>query len=438
MARSWRDILSLAVCLCLLCGMLSAPAAAEEAAVSVSEEMVSLVAQWEGFVSTYTGGYIGYGTAVSAGAFPNGITQEEAQTLLCDTLDALALQITGFFSARGVELSQQQLDALASLAYNTGTGWMNDSYRIVRTICSGRYTANELASALGVWCHVGKTVSPMLARHRAAEAAIFLFGDYSGTGDRFRYVIYDADGGDMETDIRFYQTGTTYVLLETAEREGFALTGWYTPDGRRLAAGDLVTENLTVTARWADGGADPADPSETTRFSDMTADSWYAGYVEQLASAGVVDGYGDGTFRPNNTVNRAQALKLVLLAAGYEPIEQPAEAGWAAGYYASAVVNGLLAEDRWPDLSQAVTRLEVAELACAALGLNLPGVASPFSDTDSAAAAALYQAGIFTGAQDASGGLIFSPDSTLTRAQASAVIWRMMEWKANADALEGY
>ncbi len=429
----WKKFLPLALCVCLAAGLLAAPAAAAETdGSSASDEVVALIKSWEGFTAYRTGGYIGYGTAVSAGAYPGGITEAEADALLRQTLGTLCDQITAFFSARGVALSQQQLDALASLSYNTGVGWLRDSYRLVRTIVAGGYSANELASALGVWCHVGTSVDPYLARHRAAEAAMFLYGDYSGTGDRFCYLVFNASGGSVDTDIRFYEVGQPFGTLEIPTGSGY-FDGWYTSSGEKISASDIATSSMTVTARWA--ASEPESPAG--RFSDVPADAWYGEYMDKLVAAGVVSGYSDGTFRPRGTVNRAQALKLVLLAAGIEPLSADANAGWAAGYYAAAVAHGFLAEDQWPDLSAPATRLDIAELACAALGLDRSGAVSPFTDTDSGAAAALCAAGIFTGADDGAGGLYFAPGSTITRAQSCAVICRIMEWR-QSDDLEGY
>ena len=39
--------------------------------------------------------------------------------------------------------------------------------------------------------------------------------------------------------------------------------------------------------------------------------------VEALASMGIVGGYPDGTFRPEQTINRAEVAKMVVTALGY-------------------------------------------------------------------------------------------------------------------------
>lgn len=46
-------------------------------------------------------------------------------------------------------------------------------------------------------------------------------------------------------------------------------------------------------------------------FSDVGTD-WYAPYVCYAESRGWVNGYADGTFRPGDTVNKAEALKMLL------------------------------------------------------------------------------------------------------------------------------
>lgn len=57
-----------------------------------------------------------------------------------------------------------------------------------------------------------------------------------------------------------------------------------------------------------------ASASGTTGFSDVSDSEWYATYVKAAKLAQIVNGYGDGSFKPNNSVNRAEALKIILEA----------------------------------------------------------------------------------------------------------------------------
>lgn len=47
-------------------------------------------------------------------------------------------------------------------------------------------------------------------------------------------------------------------------------------------------------------------------FPDVTADQWYAPYVERLFELGIITGYDDGTFRPADTVSRAEMAAFLI------------------------------------------------------------------------------------------------------------------------------
>jgi len=48
-------------------------------------------------------------------------------------------------------------------------------------------------------------------------------------------------------------------------------------------------------------------------FSDVEVGAWYEDFVMYAAELGVIDGYDDGTFKPANTVNTAEFLKMLTL-----------------------------------------------------------------------------------------------------------------------------
>lgn len=66
---------------------------------------------------------------------------------------------------------------------------------------------------------------------------------------------------------------------------------------------------------------------ETTRedyqgyFADVDIDAWYTEYVEAAARVGLIEGFNDGTFRPNTNITRAQACVIVNRALGRAPDE---------------------------------------------------------------------------------------------------------------------
>ena len=62
----------------------------------------------------------------------------------------------------------------------------------------------------------------------------------------------------------------------------------------------------------------PAGAAAVTKFSDVS-DSYTATAVEALRLMGVLDGYGDGTFRPDKNVTRAELMAMINRATGRAP-----------------------------------------------------------------------------------------------------------------------
>jgi len=73
----------------------------------------------------------------------------------------------------------------------------------------------------------------------------------------------------------------------------------------------------------------------TTKFSDVPADHWAAGYINVAVDVGVINGYPDGTFKPENQVTFAEAIKMIVAALGYTP-KAEAMGGYPGGYLAVA------------------------------------------------------------------------------------------------------
>ena len=63
-------------------------------------------------------------------------------------------------------------------------------------------------------------------------------------------------------------------------------------------------------------------PGTRRCFSDVNPDEWYAPYICAAKNRGIVKGYPNGTFKPAEPVNFAEAIKIVLNAYGHEVTEQ--------------------------------------------------------------------------------------------------------------------
>ena len=168
----------------------------------------------------------------------------------------------------------------------------------------------------------------------------------------------------------------------------------------------------------------PASAASSLPFSDVPSNIWYYTYVKDLYDSKVINGTTATTFSPQGTVTFGQALKLILLAAGYEE-QAPTTTHWASGYYRLASQKGFLPSNLNLTLDQPITRLQIASIAVRTLGLTRTSSSkSPFSDTTDQSALILYDHGVFTGVETETG-LLFKPNDNITRAEVSAVIWRI-------------
>ena len=60
----------------------------------------------------------------------------------------------------------------------------------------------------------------------------------------------------------------------------------------------------------------PANHSALT-FSDTSTDAWYADAVSAMASLGFISGYGDGTFRPDGTITYEEMVTILAAVAAW-------------------------------------------------------------------------------------------------------------------------
>jgi len=65
------------------------------------------------------------------------------------------------------------------------------------------------------------------------------------------------------------------------------------------------------------------DEVVNSEFSDVPDDAWFAGYVSKAKRKGIVKGYEDGTFKPGKTVNQVELLKIAFESFGIDLVDYP-------------------------------------------------------------------------------------------------------------------
>jgi hypothetical protein len=120
------------------------------------------------------------------------------------------------------------------------------------------------------------------------------------------------------------------------------------PDGTFLPEATITrAEAVKIIVVMKYGNSDLANLLKgASPFSDVPGAHWASGYITLAKNAGIVNGYPDGTFMPNGLVTYAEFAKMLVEAAGLEPV---AGLAWPANYVGAAQAAGMLGDV--PDFS---------------------------------------------------------------------------------------
>lgn len=79
-------------------------------------------------------------------------------------------------------------------------------------------------------------------------------------------------------------------------------------------------------------------------FSDVDEDNPYYQAIDMVYTHGIISGFGDGSFRPNETITNEQMIKILISMTGYDDIASQ-YGGYPSGYMKIAGENDVLAPD---------------------------------------------------------------------------------------------
>lgn len=160
-------------------------------------------------------------------------------------------------------------------------------------------------------------------------------------------------------------------------------------------------------------------------FSDLGSSHWSYESVSKLVNDGTISGYEDGTFRPDNTVTRAEFVKMI----GKGPVKRETDFSdvpkehWGYEYI---MYSGLKGSGNNFEPDRPITRGETAELLWSRAGEKKGEIAPSIITKQSSnqdAVAWLYNNSIMIG----NDGVDLRLGDTLSRAEAAALIIRSRE-----------
>ena len=178
------------------------------------------------------------------------------------------------------------------------------------------------------------------------------------------------------------------------------------------------------------------------KFEDLDSVTWAYRDIAELYEKGIISGFSEIEFKPNDSVKREQLIKMIISASGLE--EETAEycgysdvalGDWYEKYVSIAkklnIVSGI--GDNLFGVGADITRQDMAVMIYNAMcknGYTTSGAENNFADKDLCAAYAneaiseLSSIGIINGVGDNN----FDPKSTATRAQAAVIINRALKY----------
>jgi uncharacterized protein YkwD len=176
-------------------------------------------------------------------------------------------------------------------------------------------------------------------------------------------------------------------------------------------------------------------PVTASAFSDVSKNHWAYDEILGASKNGDIQGYPDGTFKPDNTVTLAEFLKLAIVAAEGSDPGPSKEGHWYSNYLNLAIRRGVLDGNSYgaAKLGRPANRGEVAEIAALSIikALNMANSCA----TDNLSTGTIHdvngdllakilpaiELGLMYGYPDNT----FRPAKTLTRAEAVVIASRI-------------
>jgi len=166
-------------------------------------------------------------------------------------------------------------------------------------------------------------------------------------------------------------------------------------------------------------------------FSDISASAEYRTSINALQAKGVLEGYSDGTFKPNATVNRAELLKIVLESQGGDSFNgqfcfPDVKDQWFARYVCRAKKLGII--NGYPDGTfgpeKAVNFVEIAKILSLAYGQTTQQHSNDWYEPYALALES----------SNAIPPTVNALDKAMTRGEMAEMMWRLSEGKTDLES----
>lgn len=180
-----------------------------------------------------------------------------------------------------------------------------------------------------------------------------------------------------------------------------------------------------------------------SRFTDVTSVHWALPYINYVANSGIIVGYPDGTFGPDEEITYAQAITVVLRVLGYD--EASVGGVWPDSYLNKAAVLELT-EGMQVSAHASISRADAFVLLARALDTETNGTktklsaAFGFSLVENAVVLSTYEtdASLAVGEVKTSVGTYKCTDMTLLAGRVGAKVQFYLDDEQEIVTVQGY
>ena len=313
--------------------------AAADSSMQASENVKLLIKNYEGFEDTayklpgednWTIGWGHSGPDVHQG---DKITPEDAEKLFNRDIKVFENSVNSWNDQYGLNLNQNQFDALVSITYNFGAYWVeanSGDWRLANYVQSGFKDASgnrlpdlEIADAFGVLCSSARKILHGLITRRINEAEIFLYNNYHTDNTHFVYTILNPNGGTITSGNRvaiFYKDQPYGTLPAAVSASGQAPSYWAEMDENGkpvtpITASTIANKNRSLIAVW-NGGCALGDNCPSKKFTDITPDFWAHDAIDYVVSNNMFNGTTGTTFSPGVVMSRGMLVTVLYRLEG--------------------------------------------------------------------------------------------------------------------------
>ena len=284
----------------------------------------------------------------------------------------------------------------------------------------------------------------LLTYHSNLGIDISAGSSYDNVIDERLYIVYDGIMSEISdntgiADIKSYFNKYVTEALKVPAENNKPVSS--KPSGNTISGPNLTNPNTTTTQ--APVITPQPDANKNPEFYDIQG-HFSLESVKKLTKSGIINGYADGSFKPDGNVTRAEFCKIVALAFGLEAnksidFDDVEKNAWYADYVCALAQNGIITgyDGKFMPNSY-ITREDAAVIIHRIFthqNISILNNEKQFEDTDNMSNYAKSSIGILANSSVINGdGTRFYPKNSISRGETAVLVCNALNFIEGGSA----